>query len=155
MSEDVSTGYAHALDTAERMLGFRLERFLEPAPGEPDNAADFKRLATVHAFGDAWPRTQHLDLRTRALISVTIAASLGIAEPLRGQVRIALHHGVTKEQLVEAFIQIAVYAGVARAFDSYSIAAEVFAESSSDEVAADEVRRATEVASRRCQKSTP
>jgi 4-carboxymuconolactone decarboxylase len=121
-------GYAEALDTAERLLGFRLERFLGAGQGEPANAADFKRMATAHAFGDAWPRTEHLDTRTRALVSVTIAATLGILDPLRGQLRIALNSGVTREEVVEAFIQIAVYAGVARAFDSYSIAAEVFAE---------------------------
>jgi 4-carboxymuconolactone decarboxylase len=120
--------YARSLDTAEQMLGFRLERFLGPGQGEPPNAADFKRIATVHAFGDAWSRTDELDTRSRALVSVTITAVLGILEPLRGQLRIALHNGVTPAEIVEAFIQIAVYAGVARAFDSYAIAAEVFAE---------------------------
>lgn len=126
-------GYARALDTAERMLGFRLERFLGPGAGEPSNAADFKRIATMHAFGDSWPREGLLDTRTRALVSVTVTASLGILEPLRGQLRIALHQGVTKEEIVEAFIHIAVYAGVARAFDSYAIAMEVFAERDSPE----------------------
>lgn len=122
------TQYAAALDEAERMLGFRLERFLGATDAEPANAADFKRVATVQAFGAAWPRTEHLDTRTRALISVTIAATLGVREPLRGQVRIALNNGVSKEQIVEAFIQISAYAGAARAFESYGVAAEVFSE---------------------------
>jgi 4-carboxymuconolactone decarboxylase len=122
--------YADSLDVAESMLGFRLERFLGATDGEPENAADFKRLATVHAFGDAWPRTQHLDIRARALVSVTIAAVLGTLEPLRGQLRIAINNGVSKEEIVEAFIQIEVYAGAARAFDCYQMAAQVFAESS-------------------------
>ena len=122
--------YANSLDTAEKMLGFRLERFLGATDGEPENAADFKRLATVHAFGDAWPRSQHLDVRSRALVSVTIAAVLGTLEPLRGQLRIALNNGVSKEEIVEAFIQIEAYAGAARAFDGYQIAAQVFAETS-------------------------
>jgi 4-carboxymuconolactone decarboxylase len=60
--------YARALDTAEQLLGFRLETFLEAANGEPANAADFKRIATVHAFGDSWPRTDLLDTRSRALV---------------------------------------------------------------------------------------
>jgi 4-carboxymuconolactone decarboxylase len=59
---------------------------------------------------------------------VTIAAVLGTREPLRGQLRIALNNGVTPEEIVEAFIHIEAYAGAARAFDSYEIAAEVFAE---------------------------
>lgn len=120
--------YARALDTAERMLGFRLERFLGPNEGEPPNAADFKRITTMHAFGDSWSREEFLDTRTRALVSVTVTAALGILEPLRGQLRIAVHNGVAPEEIVEAFIHIAAYAGVARAFDSYAIAAQVFAE---------------------------
>jgi 4-carboxymuconolactone decarboxylase len=39
-----------------------------------------------------------------------------------------LNSGVTPEQIVEAFIHLAAYVGVARAFDSYAIAAQVFAE---------------------------
>jgi 4-carboxymuconolactone decarboxylase len=123
--------YAEALDTAESLLGFRLERFLDRTEGEPENGDDFKRLATVHTFGDSWPRTAYLDTRTRALVSVTIAASLGILEPLRGQLRIALNNGVTPEEIVEAFIHIEAYAGAARAFDSYAIAQQVFAERAS------------------------
>ena len=120
--------YADALDEAERMLGFRLERFLTTADSEPSNADAFKRIATIQAFGAAWPRTEFLDTRTRALVSVTIAATLGVLEPLRGQLRIAINNGVKKEEIVEAFIQIAAYAGAARAFDGYAIAAQVFAE---------------------------
>jgi 4-carboxymuconolactone decarboxylase len=120
--------YTAALGTAERLLGMRLERFLEPGVGEPANGADFKRLATVHTFGDAWPRADVLDTRTRALVSVTIAATLGTLEPLRGQLRIALNNGVTPEEIVEAFIQIEAYAGAARAFESYQIALQVFKE---------------------------
>ena len=120
--------YARALDTAEQRLGFRLETFLEASSGEPANAADFKRIATVHAFGDSWSRTDLLDTRSRALVSVAATAALGIHEPLRGQLRIAMNSGVTPEQIVEAFIHLAAYAGVARAFDSYAIAAQVFAE---------------------------
>ncbi|GAA4562656.1 carboxymuconolactone decarboxylase family protein [Planotetraspora kaengkrachanensis] len=121
-------GYAAALDTAARLLGRRLEPFLELGPGEPANAADFTRLATLHTFGDAWPRTDVLDTRTRALISMTIAATLGTLEPLRGQLRIALNTGVAPEEIVETFIHIEAYAGAARAFDGYQIARQVFLE---------------------------
>jgi 4-carboxymuconolactone decarboxylase len=69
-----------------------------------------------------------LDTRSRALVSVTIAATLGTHEPLRGQLRIALNNGVTKEEIVELFIHLEAYAGAARAFDSYQVALKVFAE---------------------------
>ncbi len=84
---------------------------------------------TIRTFGDSWPRSG-LDNRSRALISVAIAATLGTHEPLRGQLRIALNSGVTKEEIVALFIHLTAYAGAARAFDSYQIALAVFAEAS-------------------------
>lgn len=123
MSDGVGDEDASAV--AERLLGFPL--VLPLGPGEPEVADDFKRLATNHAFGDSWSRPG-LDTRSRALISFTIAAVLGTLEPLRGQLRIALNNGVTKEEIVELFIHLEAYAGAARAFDSYQIAREVFAE---------------------------
>ena len=116
-----------AFAAAERLLGAPL--VLPLGPGEPPSGADFRRLATRHTFGDSWTRPG-LDTRSRALVSVTIAATLGTREPLRGQLRIALNNGVTKEEIVELFIHLEAYAGAARAFDSYQIALAVFAEAS-------------------------
>jgi 4-carboxymuconolactone decarboxylase len=118
--------HQQALDEAEALLGQPL--VLPLGPGEPESGADFRRLATEHTFGDSWPRTG-LDRASRALVSVAIAATLGTHEPLRGQLRIALNNGVTKEQIVELFIHLEAYAGAARAFDSYQVALAVFAES--------------------------
>jgi alkylhydroperoxidase/carboxymuconolactone decarboxylase family protein YurZ len=117
--------YQQALETAQRLLGTPLT--LPLAEGEPPVGEDFRRLATMQTFGASWPRGG-LDDRSRALISVAIAASLGTHEPLRGQLRIALKSGVTKEEIVELFIHLTAYAGAARAFDSYQVALAVFAE---------------------------
>jgi len=117
--------YQRALDNAERLLGRPL--VLPLGDGEPPAGEDFRRLATVHTFGDSWSRGG-LDDRSRALVSVAIAAALGTHEPLRGQLRIALNSGVTKEEIVELFIHLEAYAGAARAFDSYQVALAVFAE---------------------------
>jgi alkylhydroperoxidase/carboxymuconolactone decarboxylase family protein YurZ len=124
MNDDDS--YRKALDQAERLLGQPL--VLPLGKGEPPVGEDFRRLATMHTFGDSWSR-EGLDTRSRALISVAIAAALGTHEPLRGQLRIALASGVTKEEIVELFIHLEAYAGAARAYDSYQIALAVFAES--------------------------
>ena len=135
-AEETDQGsYDRALNTAEQLLGFRLERFLGAGTGEPASGADFKRLATVYTFGDSWSRNSQLDARSRALISVTIAATLGVREPLRGQLRIALNNGVSPEEIVEAFIHIEAYAGAARAFDSYEVVSQVFEEFANRNVA--------------------
>jgi alkylhydroperoxidase/carboxymuconolactone decarboxylase family protein YurZ len=123
--DTLNSQYQKALELAGDLLGEPLGLTL--AKGEPEVVGDFRRLATMHAFGDSWSR-DGLDTRSRALISVAIAATLGTFEPLRGQLRIALHSGVGKEEIVELFIHLEAYAGAARAFDSYRIALEVFAE---------------------------
>lgn len=118
--------YDAALALAAKLLDRPLD--LPLGPGEPETGRDFRRLATLHTFGDSWPRTEQLDTRTRSLISVAITAALGTHEPLLGQLRIALNNGVSKEEIVELFIHLEAYAGAARAFDSYRIAAAAFAE---------------------------
>ncbi len=122
----MTDSYDAAVELAGALLGRPLE--LPLGPGAPDSAHEFRRLATLHTFGDSWPRTEQLDTRSRSLISVAIAAALGTHEPLRGQLRIALHNGVSKDEIVELFIHLDAYAGAARAFDSYQVAAAVFAE---------------------------
>ncbi|MEV4754739.1 carboxymuconolactone decarboxylase family protein [Micromonospora sp. NPDC049559] len=123
MSTDES--YERGLRETERLLGSRLE--LPLGKGEPESGQDFRRLAIAHTFGDSWSRSG-LDDRGRGLVSVAIAATLGAFEPLRGQLRIALNAGVTKEEIVELFIHLQAYAGAARAFESYQVALAVFAE---------------------------
>jgi 4-carboxymuconolactone decarboxylase len=123
MPEALDGEDAHA--TAERLLGFPLLPAL--GPGEPEVGNDLLRLGMEHTFGGVWQRPG-LDLRSRALISVTIAAVLGTPQPLSGQLRIALNCGVTKEEIVELFIHLQAYAGAARAVEGYQVAKAVFAE---------------------------
>jgi 4-carboxymuconolactone decarboxylase len=123
MDDDAATDAAYR--TADRLLGQPLD--LPLGPGEPPSGEDFRRLATRHAFGDSWSRTA-LDTRGRALVSVAVAATLGTLVPLRGQLRIALRNGVSREEIVDLFIHVLAYAGAARAFDSYQVALAVFAE---------------------------
>ncbi|CAG7641754.1 carboxymuconolactone decarboxylase family protein [Actinacidiphila bryophytorum] len=84
----------------------------------------------MHTFGDSWTRTA-LSTHDRSLVSVAIAATLGAFEPLRGQLRIALNNGVTRDEIVDLFIHLAAYAGAARAFETYQVALSVFAENTS------------------------
>jgi 4-carboxymuconolactone decarboxylase len=123
MTDELEIQDAHA--TAERLLGFPLP--LTQGPGEPEVGSEFMRLGMERTFGDVWTRPG-LDLHSRCLISVTIAAVLGTPQPLGGQLRIALNNGVTKEEIVELFIHVQAYAGAARAVEGYYIAKAIFAE---------------------------
>jgi 4-carboxymuconolactone decarboxylase len=81
----------------------------------------------VHTFDDSWARSA-LDDPSRALVSVAITAALGTREPLRGQLRIALNSGISKDEIVDLFIHLEAYADAARAFEMYQIAIEAFTE---------------------------
>jgi len=76
----MSDAYDSALELAGELLGRPLE--LPLGPGQPESGREFRRLATLHTFGDSWPRTRQLDTRTRSLISIAITAALGTHEPL-------------------------------------------------------------------------
>ena len=122
----MTDAYDAAIDLAGELLGRPLD--LPLGPGEPESGREFRRLATLHTFGDSWPGPSSSTRAPRGLISVAIAAALGTHEPLRGQLRIALNNGVSKDEIVELFTHLEAYAGAARAFDSYQIATAVFAE---------------------------
>jgi 4-carboxymuconolactone decarboxylase len=47
---------------------------------------------------------------------------------LKIHIKGALTNGVTKEEIREVFLQVAIYAGVPAAVDSFRIAREVFAD---------------------------
>lgn len=117
--------YERGMEMTEQLLGRRLD--LPLGLGEPASGNDFRQLATAQTFGESWTRTA-LSTHDRALVSVAIAATLGAFEPLRGQLRIALNSGVTKDEVVDLFIHLLAYAGAARAFEAYQIAMQVFAE---------------------------
>jgi 4-carboxymuconolactone decarboxylase len=121
----IDESYERGLQATEQLLGQRLD--LPLGAGEPPSGMDFRKLATVQTFGESWTRTA-LDRRSRSLVSVAIAATLGTKEPLRGQLRIAMNSGVSKDEIVDLFIHLLGYAGAARAFDSYQVAMAVFAE---------------------------
>jgi len=77
---------------------------------------DFERLVMGFVGGEIWTRPQ-LDLRSRSLCSIAILAALGRSNALELNVRMALNNGATRAELIEVFLQVAIYAGFAAAWD--------------------------------------
>ena len=75
--------------------------------------------------GEVWNRPG-LDLRTRSLCSIAVLAGLGRINALELNIRMALNNGASREEIVETFFQVAVYAGFAAAWDGLARADEVF-----------------------------
>jgi 4-carboxymuconolactone decarboxylase len=74
-------------------------------------APDLGRWIVDFVFGEVYSRPG-LDLRTRQIVNVAALAALGTATPqLEAHLRGALNVGVTKEELIEIILHLAVYAG--------------------------------------------
>ena len=82
--------------------------------------ADFQRWITESAWGGVWARPG-LDLRTRSLLTIAILGALNHDE-LELHLRAARNTGVTPEDVREALLHVAVYAGVPAANRAFKIA---------------------------------
>ncbi|MFC3493220.1 carboxymuconolactone decarboxylase family protein [Glycomyces rhizosphaerae] len=92
-----------------------------------DIAPDLGRFIAEFAYGDVLTRPE-LDLRDRELVTIGALAALGNAAPqLRFHINGALNAGCTRTEVIEALIQIAVYAGFPAAINAVEAAREVFA----------------------------
>lgn len=84
-------------------------------------------LVTEYCWGAVWGR-DGLELKTRSMLNLAMLATLNRPHELRTHIRGALNNGVSRAEIREVFLQVAVYAGVPAAVDSFRTAREVFAE---------------------------
>jgi 4-carboxymuconolactone decarboxylase len=93
-----------------------------------DIAPDFARLIVEFPFGDIYTRPG-LDLRAREIATIAALAAMGNAAPqLRVHIHAGLNVGLTRTEITEILIQIAVYAGFPAALNGLFAAKAVFAE---------------------------
>jgi 3-oxoadipate enol-lactonase/4-carboxymuconolactone decarboxylase len=88
---------------------------------------DFQRFITETAWGMVWAR-QGLDRRTRHLLTLAMLAALGKEHEFAMHVRASRNTGVTMDEIKEAMLQVAVYAGVPAANSAIAAAKRVIAE---------------------------
>lgn len=92
-----------------------------------DIAPDFTRYLIEFPFGDIYSRPG-LDLRSREIAVVAALTALGNAAPqLKVHIEGALNVGVSRDEVVEVIMQMAVYAGFPAALNGLFAAKEVFA----------------------------
>jgi 4-carboxymuconolactone decarboxylase len=95
--------------------------------GTDDVTADFQDLITRYAWGDVWSRPG-LSRHTRSCITLAMLAALHHDDELAMHVRGALRNGVSRDEIVEVLLQVAVYAGVPAANRAFGIAQRVLRE---------------------------
>jgi 4-carboxymuconolactone decarboxylase len=95
--------------------------------GTTEFTRDFQELITRYAWGEIWTRPG-IDRKTRSLLTIAILAALGRAEELRLHVRATRNTGATRDEVREALLQVAVYAGVPAGNAAFAHAAAVYRE---------------------------
>ena len=92
-----------------------------------DIAPDFARYLIEFPFGDIYCRPG-LDLRSREVATIAALTALGNASPqLKVHIEAGLNVGLSRTEIVEVIMQMAVYAGFPAALNGLFAAKEVFA----------------------------
>ena len=95
------------------------------------SADDFNRpmqnLVTEYCWGAIWNRPG-LDRRTRSMLNLAMLSALNRHHEFKAHVKGAIKNGVTKQEITEVLLQVAIYCGVPAGVDAFRNAKEVFAE---------------------------
>lgn len=89
-------------------------------------APDFARYLVEFPFGDIYTRPG-LDLRSREIATIAALTAMGNAAPqLKVHIQAGLNVGLSKDEIVEVIMQMAVYAGFPAALNGLFAAKDVF-----------------------------
>lgn len=86
-----------------------------------------RTFAVRNLWGDVWARPG-LDRRARSIVNLALLAAANRPNELKIHVRAALNNGVTREEMAEIFLQVALYSGVPTGSDATRVAKQTFAE---------------------------
>ena len=87
----------------------------------------FQDLVTEYCWGAVWGR-EELPHKTRSMLNLAMISCLNRPHELKTHVKGALKNGVTKDEIREVLLQVAIYAGIPAGVDAFRIAREAFAE---------------------------
>lgn len=123
--EQQDEGFRRGLEIRRSVLG---ADYVDRSIGSADDfTEDLQRLLTKYCWGEVWGRPG-LDRRTRSFLNLSMIAALNRPHELKLHVRGALNNGLTREEIREVFLQVAIYCGAPAAIDSFRTAREVFEE---------------------------
>ncbi|HEV7276792.1 MAG TPA: 4-carboxymuconolactone decarboxylase [Devosiaceae bacterium] len=118
-----SARYREGMATRRVVLGDdHVDRALQQTNGFD---APFQELITEAAWGHTWSRPGWT-LRERSIVTIALLAGLGHDEELAMHVRATARTGASREDVCEALMHVAVYAGVPAANRAIRIAKDVF-----------------------------
>ncbi len=82
---------------------------------------------TEYCWGAVWGR-DGLPKKTRSMLNLAMLSALNRPHELKMHIKGALTNGVTKDEIREVLLQVAIYCGIPAGVDSFRIAREAFNE---------------------------
>jgi 4-carboxymuconolactone decarboxylase len=92
-----------------------------------DFDADWQRYVTEHAWAAVWTRPG-LDKKTRSMLTIAMLAALGKHEELALHIRATRNTGVSRDEVKEVLLQVAVYAGAPAGNSAFAVAKRTYKE---------------------------
>ncbi len=107
--------YERGMQTRREVLGnAHVDRSLATAD---ELTSPLQDLVVEYGWGAIWAR-EGLDRRTRSLINIGMLTALNRPHELQVHLRGAVNNGCTRDEIVEAVLQTAVYCGMPAALDT-------------------------------------
>lgn len=117
--------YDEGMATRRKVLGDAYVDGAQKRKTEFD--APFQEFITEAAWSHVWSRPQ-LTLRERSMLTIALLAAGGHDEEVAMHVRATANTGASREDIREALLHVAIYAGVPAANSAFRIVKQVFAE---------------------------
>ena len=117
--------YERGLELRKTVLG---EEHVERSIGSADDFnLPLQDLITEYGWGAVWSR-EGLSKKNRSMLNLGMLSALNRPHELKLHIRGALTNGVSKDEIREIFLQVALYCGAPAAIDSFRTAKEIFDE---------------------------
>ena len=128
----MTTRYEQGMQTRRKVLG---DAHVDRAEaGKTDLDLPFQELITEGAWGTVWS-SDRISLRERSMLTLALLAATGNFEEIPMHIRATANTGASKEDVMEAFQHVAIYAGVPRANHALKLAKQTYAEMEAEQAA--------------------
>ncbi len=115
--------YDDGLKTRREVLGPQyVDRSMA---GVDEFTKEFTELLNTYCWNDVWNRPK-LPRKTRSMLNLAMLCALNREAELKLHIRGSLNNGLTKDEIKEVFLQVAIYCGVPAAVTAFRCAREVF-----------------------------
>lgn len=123
MTDEPTARHAQGMKTRRAVLGDAHVDRAEAAKTAFD--APFQTLITEAAWGSVWSRTEWTR-RERSMVTIALLAALGQDEEVAMHVRATANTGATPDDIREALLHVAIYAGVPAANHAFKIVKQTY-----------------------------